>query len=258
MGFGILIIGDEILSGKRQDKHMARVIELLGRRGLELTWCRYVGDDGELLTRTLMETMASGDIVFSFGGIGATPDDLTRQCAARAEGVALARHPEAVAIIEEQFGAEAYPNRILMAELPENALLIPNPVNRIPGFSLGDHHFVPGFPQMAWPMVEWVLDTRYAHLHRDAKRVEEALWVLDMSESGLLPVMEAVIRDHPRIKLYSLPHIAPDDRRHIELGVRGEADAVTAAMEALRAGLKGAGVAWQTTLPADRYADGAE
>ena len=78
-------------------------------------------------------------MVFSFGGIGATPDDLTRQCAARAEGVALARHPEAVAIIEEQFGAEAYANRILMAELPENALLIPNPVNRIPGFSLGDH-----------------------------------------------------------------------------------------------------------------------
>lgn len=255
MGIGLIVIGDEILSGKRRDKHLARTIELLGERGLELAWCRYVGDDGELLTRTLMETMASGDIVFSCGGIGATPDDRTRQCAARAEGVALVRHPEAVAELEAQFGTEAYPHRILMAELPENARLIPNPVNRVPGFSLGDHHFLPGFPQMAWPMLEWVLDNRYPHLHRDSPVVEQALWVLDTSESALLPVMESLIAAHPDTRFYSLPHIAPDGRRHIELGLRGEAAAVSTAMAHLRAGLATAGVVCHDALPPDRRHD---
>src|SRR5574341_11280 len=106
MGYGPLIIGDEILSGRRQDRHMARLIEILGARGLELAWCRYVGDDSALITAALRGSFGSGDVVFSFGGIGATPDDLTRQCAAQAAGVPLARHPEALALIVEKFGED--------------------------------------------------------------------------------------------------------------------------------------------------------
>ena len=89
--FGIIIIGDEILSGKRADKHLPKVIELLGARGLQLAFANYVGDDPARITATLARAFAgareSGDVVFSCGGIGATPDDHTRQCAAKALGV---------------------------------------------------------------------------------------------------------------------------------------------------------------------------
>src|SRR4051812_5655832 len=114
MPFGAIIIGDEILSGKRQDKHMAKVIETLGARGLQLGWCHYLGDDPELVTSTLKRTFASDDVVFSFGGIGATPDDHTRQCAARAAGVGLELHPDAEAEIRARFGADITPKRLMM------------------------------------------------------------------------------------------------------------------------------------------------
>ena len=91
--FGLIVIGDEILSGKRQDKHFAKIAEMLGARGLRLSWVEYLGDDRDRLTATFKRTMAAGDVVFSCGGIGATPDDHTRQCAARALGVELALHP---------------------------------------------------------------------------------------------------------------------------------------------------------------------
>ena len=242
MRVGMLIVGDELLSGKRQDKHLPKLIEILTARGMSLSWARMVGDDVELLTANLRETLALGDIVFSFGGIGGTPDDLTRQCAAAAAGVAITRHPEAVAILEERFGAEAYPNRIRMAELPEGAALIPNPVNRVPGFSLGHHHFVPGFPNMAWPMVEWVLDTHYRDLFSDAPAVEQLLRVVGKPESDLIPLMESVLAQVPGIKLASLP--STTDRQLIELGVKGQSQAVETAMAMLLQGLDALGARW--------------
>jgi molybdopterin-biosynthesis enzyme MoeA-like protein len=91
--FGLIIVGDEILSGKRADKHLPKTIELLGARGLPLAYADYVGDDPARITATLARAFAaareSGDVVFSCGGIGATPDDHTRQCAAKALGVEL-------------------------------------------------------------------------------------------------------------------------------------------------------------------------
>jgi len=164
LNFGAFIIGDEILVGKRQDKHLTCIIEALGRRGLRLSWAQYLGDERELITAALKRTFASADAVFSFGGIGATPDDHTRQCAAAALGVKLELHPEAEREIRGRFGGETTPQRLAMGEFPRGARVIPNPVNRIPGFSVGEHHFVPGFPQMAQPMVEWVLETRYRAL----------------------------------------------------------------------------------------------
>lgn len=138
MNLGTIIIGDELLSGKRQDRHFAHVVEALAQRGLELKWCRIIGDDPALIVETLRQTLVREDIVFCFGGIGATPDDHTRQCAAEAAGVPLIRHPEAVAEIEARFGAEAYPRRILMADLAQGSRIIPNPFNRIPGPSIMD------------------------------------------------------------------------------------------------------------------------
>jgi molybdopterin-biosynthesis enzyme MoeA-like protein len=103
MAFGLIIIGDEILSGKRSDQHFPKVVEMLGARGLQLSWAEYLGDDRARITSTLKRTLASDDVVFSCGGIGATPDDHTRQCAAAALSVDLALHPVARERITERF-----------------------------------------------------------------------------------------------------------------------------------------------------------
>jgi molybdopterin-biosynthesis enzyme MoeA-like protein len=236
VNFGALIIGDEILLGKRQDKHFAFLVAALARRGLRLAWCEYLADDPRRITAVLKRTLASGEIVFSFGGIGATPDDHTRACAAAAAGVPLALHPEAEREIRGRFGAEATPNRLAMGEFPSGAEIIANPVNRIPGFCLGEHHFVPGFPQMAWPMIERVLDTRYAHLANAEPRGESSVYVFDAGESQLADLMYDLEARYPGLKVFSLPSMGADgSRRHIELGVRGEPVAVERAMGELRA-----------------------
>ena len=237
---GALVIGDEILSGKRADKHLPHVIATLGARGLALAWARYEGDDRGRLTALLRESFASGDIVFSFGGVGATPDDHTRQAAAAALGVPLVRHPDAVAEIEARFGAEAYPHRVLMAEFPQGSTIIPNPFNRIASFSVRDHHFFPGFPQMAWPMLEWVLSTRYPDLSQPPV-AERAIAVFDAGESQLLPLMDENVARFPALKLFSLPTFLPDGGRRIELGVRGAPALVDEALAHLVAGVRAAG-----------------
>ena len=249
--FGLVIVGDEILSGKRADKHLPKVIELLSARGLQLAWADYVGDSPERITATLARAFAAGMPVFSCGGIGATPDDHTRQCAARALGVSLALHPEAAALIRERMqdvareqGVTCEPDRadnvqrLNMGVFPEGARIIPNPYNKIAGFSVADVHFVPGFPVMAWPMIEWVLDTHYPHLFRQQAYLEKSVIVIGAVEAALTPLMEEVERDHPAIKVFSLPSVDhPQWGRHIDLGVKGPPEAVEPAYQQLRQGL---------------------
>ena len=235
--FGALIIGDELLVGKRQDKHLGFLIGALAKRGLRLGWAHYVGDDPQRLQAVLEPSLASDDVVFSFGGIGATPDDHTRQCAAAASGVPLRLHPDAEREIRGRFGGETTPQRLTMGEFPEGAAIIPNPVNRIPGFSLREHHFVPGFPQMAWPMIEWVLDTRYRSLF-DRDRWAEASLIVHLPESTIAPLMEEINAKYQGLKTFSLPSMGEGGRRrHIELGVRGAPAEVAPAMEELRRGV---------------------
>jgi molybdopterin-biosynthesis enzyme MoeA-like protein len=240
--FGAFIIGDELLVGKRQDKHLPFVIEALAKRGLRLSWAHYLGDEPERITAALRLSFASKDVVFSFGGIGATPDDHTRQCAARALNLELKLHPEAEREIRARFGGEATPQRLVMGEFPLGSSIIPNPVNRIPGFSLGEHHFVPGFPQMAWPMVEWVLDTRYRSLFDRDRWSEASILVYEAGESQLIGAMEAVGAQYPGVKVFSLPSMGPKGERvHVELGVRGDPAQVGDAIEALRSHVRAAG-----------------
>ena len=302
--FGIIIIGDEILSGKRSDKHLPKAIELLKVRGLSLSYADYVGDDPARITATLARAFAaartSGDVVFSCGGIGATPDDHTRQCAAAALGVELALHPEAKALItsrmqdvaKEQgvpFDPDRHDNihRLNMGMFPAGAQIIPNPYNKIPGFSCfvepeeyssqeltqrkespnqqgprdwlsqtagaaapsggrelhavsdrGGLHFLPGFPVVAWPMIEWVLDTYYPHLHQTLAYIEKSIIVFGSMEATLTPLMVDIEAAHPGIKVFSLPSVDHATYgRHIELGVKGSPDAVASAYPALLAGL---------------------
>ncbi len=250
MEFGAIIIGDEILSGKRRDQHMARLIELLSARGLELSFCEYIGDVPARITATLRRTYALPDIaLFCFGGIGATPDDHTRQCAAAAGGVALRRHAGAVAEMEANFGAmPADHPRYLMADLPEGCELIPNAFNRVPGFSVKHHHFLPGFPEMAGPMMEWVLDNIYPSLHHVRDTVDHAIVIRDAAESALLPIMNRCVENYPDLRLFSLPSFTPEGRR-IELGFRGDSRRVAAAMEELRAGVGALGFGWDERAP---------
>ena len=256
MNIGLLIVGDEILSGKRADKHMPKVIELLAARGLQLAWADYVGDDPHRIVATLARAFASGDIVFSCGGIGATPDVHTRQCAAKALGVDLELHPQAEALIRERMqdvakeqGTPYEPDRpdnihrLNMGVFPKGAAIIPNPYNKIPGFTVADVHFVPGFPVMAWPMIEWVLDTKYRHLFREKAYVEKSVIVHGSMEATLTPLMEEVERLHPGVKVFSLPSVDhPQWGRHIDLGVKGDPAAVDPAYARLVAGLKALGV----------------
>ena len=202
---GLILIGDELLNGSRQDKHMAHVLQLLQARGMSLSWVRMIGDAREEIVANLLQTAAFDDLVFSFGGIGATPDDQTRAAAAEAFGRNFIRHPGAKALIEEKFGESAYPNRILMADLPEQSTMIPNPINQVPGFKIEHHHFVPGFPDMAWPMVEWVLDTHYSYLRNDTPNIEWRWDILGTPESTLLPMMNDLLEEFEEVKLSSLP-----------------------------------------------------
>jgi molybdopterin-biosynthesis enzyme MoeA-like protein len=236
LAFGAFIIGDELLVGKRQDKHLPFLIEALAKRGLRLSWAHYLGDEPERITAALRSSLGSADVVFSFGGIGATPDDHTRQCAAAAAGLALKLHPEAEREIRARFGGEVTPQRLMMGEFPQGSSIIPNPVNRIPGFSIREHHFVPGFPQMAWPMVEWVLDSRYRTLFNRDRWNEGSILIYEAGESQLIGAMEAVGAAYAGVKVFSLPSMGPKGERvHVELGVRGDPAQVGPAMAALRA-----------------------
>lgn len=240
--FGVYIIGDEILSGKRQDAHLTKVIDLLSARGLQLSWANYLGDIPGQITSSIKASMARGDIVFSFGGIGATPDDYTRQCVADASGVSIERHVGAVANIEAQYGEGAHPKRVLMADFPQGADLIPNPINRVAGFSLKEHYFVPGFPEMGHPMVEWVLDTYYKNLFHTQDYIEASILVTEAGESDLIDLMRTMLIKHPNLKIFSLPKSS--QRHTTELGMKGESDLVKKAMIDLKAGLTALGYPW--------------
>ncbi len=271
--FGLIIIGDEILSGKRADKHLPKFIEILAARGLQLAWAEYLGDDPGRITESLRRAFASGDVVFSCGGIGATPDDHTRQCAGQALGQPLELHPQAHRLILERIADTAREqgvpyeperpdnlHRLNMGKFPVGAEIIPNPYNKIPGFTCTPGqgarpqpgapapdglapgaaiHFLPGFPVMAWPMAEWVLDTHYAAFFRRQAHIEKSLILMGAMESTLTPLMEAIEAAHPEIKVFSLPSVDhPQWGRHIELGVKGVPEAVDKAYAALLEGLE--------------------
>ena len=218
--FALIIIGDEILRSKRQDSHFLHFREFLSDRGMALGRCWILPDEPSTLTSHLRFSMAGTLPAFVCGGIGATPDDLTRACAAEAAGLNLERHPEAVALIEDRFKTDAYPSRILMADLPCGCSLIPNPYNQIPGFSVDNHYFLPGFPEMAWPMAEWVLDQYYEQAR--GRISERSLLILDTAESSLVPIMEQLSALYTGIKMFSLPRVGPGS--FVELGFRGKGD----------------------------------
>jgi molybdopterin-biosynthesis enzyme MoeA-like protein len=133
-------------------------------------------------------------------------------------------------------------HRLNMGVFPSGAEIISNPYNKIPGFSIGDVHFVPGFPVMAHPMIEALLDGRYRDLHGSQVLAERSVIVFGSMEATLTPLMEQVEREHPGVRVFSLPSVDhPQHGRHIELGVKGKAETVGSAYAALRSGLAALG-----------------
>lgn len=258
--FGLIVIGDEILSGRRQDKHLSKLIELLNERGLSLSWAKYVADDPEQITATLKDSFASGDVVFSTGGIGATPDDHTRLCAALALGTKTELHPTAQELIAGRIQTMAEgdsakadlstpenQHRFKMGEFPLGSDIIPNPYNQIPGFSIREHYFVPGFPVMAAPMMAWCLDHYYQNLFHRENWAEQSFIVPKGIESTLTPLMEGIEASFPGVKVFSLPSVGDASKggvyaeRHIELGIKGNANLLESAWIALRTGTEALG-----------------
>lgn len=257
--FGLIIVGDEILSGKRVDKHFAKVVELLGARGLALSWARYLPDERLTITEALGDSFAGSDVVFSCGGIGATSDDHTRQAAAAALGVPLVLHPEAGRLITERcvemaregrgsadMSTAENRQRLKMGEFPQGARIIENPFNRIPGFAVARHYFVPGFPVMAWPMIENVLEAEYREHFGSTPRAERSMLLYETPESAIAPLMEEIESAFSGIKAFSLPsvgdgHDGKPARRHIELGVKGPPAVVDAAFAKMVAGVESMG-----------------
>jgi molybdopterin-biosynthesis enzyme MoeA-like protein len=247
-GFGALIIGDEIMRGKRRDVHFDKLREVFAEKGLKLQWVQFLGDDRALLIKTLRHTLASRDAVFCFGGIGATPDDHTRQAAAAAADVPLVLHPEAERLIRERMaetGQALTEGRLNMGVFPEGSRIVPNPYNRIPGFSYANHHFFPGFPVMAHPMLEWCLENYYADLFDSLVEAEASIRVWEGMEGAMTPLMQEVEARYPGIRVFSLPFVGSSEvKRHVELGVRGEPPQVEPAMRVLQEGVTRLGYSW--------------
>ncbi len=247
MAIGLIIIGDEILSGRRQDRHLNNLQQLLAVRGLQISWVRILADDMTLLVDTFKQTLASNDIVFCTGGIGATPDDLTREAVAQALGVSVKVHPKGKALLEEFARINSFTiteEHWQLITFPEGSDVFVEPQRKVPGFFVKQHYFMPGFPELAKPMMEWVLDNHYAHLC-NKNYAENALLLLDVSEGQLNQTMQTLVARYPSVKLFSLP-MHKDGRRMIEMGFKGEQTLIQQAQQDLLNVLSEMGVEWQT------------
>jgi molybdopterin-biosynthesis enzyme MoeA-like protein len=162
--FYSVIIGTELLNGRRVDSHFEFINKELNQRGFIHKASFVVDDDPKFMEEVFRFVKSDpNSVMFSFGGIGATPDDYTREVAARVfSNEVIVCNLDAKSMIIERFGDEAYPFRVEMAKLPSGAKLLHNPITNVPGFYLEDRYFfVPGFPQMAQPMILEALDTYY-------------------------------------------------------------------------------------------------
>jgi len=207
--FFVLIIGTEILNRRRVDAHFDFVTQALLEKGHKLTASFIIEDDPDLIIQTLQFiTSQPNAILFSFGGIGSTPDDHTRQCAASAlRDGDLEVHDGAKQLIEEKLGNNAYPHPIKMAELPKGANLLYNPVNQMPAFSLDERYFfMPGFPEMSHPMVEKILSDLVPVAKKHYRHTLTAL----CKENALIEVMEEMPKE---VEFSSLPKLYSDGWR---------------------------------------------
>lgn len=235
----VLIIGDEILSGRTQDTNLNAIARYVGAYGVELAEARVVGDEPDEIITALNALRSRYDYVFTTGGIGPTHDDITADCVADAFGVALYEHPEILALMRARWGEETTPARRRMARVPEGGGLIKNPVGGPPGFTIGNVFTLAGVPSVMRGMLEDI-----GHrLRGGAVVVARTLRITGTGEGVLAAPLEAVAKAHPKLSLGSYPFFSPEGYG-ANLVVRGRDPAeVDAAFEALEAALTALGVA---------------
>ena len=210
--FYSVIIGSELLNGRRVDKHFTFLNSALRERGLHHVANFVICDTPSLIQNCFnMILNDPKSIMFCFGGIGATPDDLTRAIASDVfTGQPLSLHVKAKELIETQFGADAYPHRINMAMLPPQAKLLPNVINNVPGFQLFNRFFfTPGFPSMSWPMITSALETYFP----TQKKKHSMTFVVESPENDLIEIMEALPKE---LEFSSLPRFV-NTKREVEI-----------------------------------------
>jgi molybdopterin-biosynthesis enzyme MoeA-like protein len=209
VNFYSVIIGTELLNGRRADAHFAFLNQQLLSRGWEHKASFVIEDDPKLMFNIFNLIKSDPDsVMFCFGGIGATPDDYTRQTAAKAfTDYKMEFHEEAKNRIINQFGQEAYPHRINMAYLPKNAKLLTNIVNNVAGFYLEDRFFfTPGFPSMSQAMVIEALD----NLYPKSQEKYRCVMTIDCSENDLINTMKKMPK---HLDFASLPRFISDTRK---------------------------------------------
>jgi molybdenum cofactor synthesis domain-containing protein len=235
----VLIIGDEILSGRTQDTNLRDIARYLAAHGVEVAEVRTVPDVNEEIVGALNALRRRYDYVITTGGIGPTHDDITAEAVADAFGVKLELHPEIVAMMREKWGVELNAARLRMARVPQGGELVKNPVNGPPGFMIGNVFVLAGVPQIMRGMLEDV-----GHrLKGGAVTLSRTVRVVGTGEGALAAPLEAVAKAHPEMSLGSYPFFGPEGYGS-NLVLRGrDAEEVAKAVDELISALEGAGVA---------------
>ncbi|MGR3435134.1 MAG: competence/damage-inducible protein A [Shimia sp.] len=232
----MLVIGNEILSGRTRDANMHHLAGALTAHGIDLREVRVVADDRPAIVAAVRALSEAWDHVFTSGGIGPTHDDITAECVAEALGASIGVRDDARAILAAHYagrGTDLNAARLRMARIPEGATLIDNPVSAAPGFTLGNVHVMAGVPKIFEAMLAGVLPglTGGAPLLSLSHRVE-------MGEGDLAGPLARVDAAFPGVDVGSYPFQRPDGGFGVDVVFRGpEAAALEAARDALTAAL---------------------
>ncbi|GBQ84849.1 competence-damage protein [Gluconacetobacter johannae DSM 13595] len=227
----ILVIGNEILSGRTQDVNVQYIARRLAELGISLMEVRVIPDVRETIVTTVCDVRARFDHVFTTGGIGPTHDDITAPCIAEAFGVPWSIHPESFGLLEAHFPpGEFNAARQRMATLPEGAIPIRNPVSVAPGFSMGNVHVMAGVPRIMRAMFEELAPG----LTHGTPVTSISWYALDLYEGTLAAGLSDVQSRHGQVDIGSYPFRRPDGRRGVALVSKGlDAPAVHQAADAV-------------------------
>ena len=243
----VLIIGDEILSGRTQDTNLRDIARYMGVLGIDVAEARTVPDVLQEIVDALNALRSRYDYVITTGGIGPTHDDITADAVAAAFGLPLEEHPEIIALLEGRFGDQLNAARRRMARVPVGGTLVKNPVQGPPGFAIGNVFVLAGVPQIMRGMLEDV----GPRLRGGRPVVSRTVRVEGSGEGTLAAPLEAVAKAHPGMSLGSYPYFTPEGYGS-NLVLRGrDPDEVAAVVAELIAALETAGVSGAREIPAD-------
>jgi molybdenum cofactor synthesis domain-containing protein len=227
----LLVIGDEILSGRTKDKNIGYIAEYLTAIGIDLKEVRVVPDEADVIIGAMNELRKRFTYLFTTGGIGPTHDDITADCVAAAFGVPIDRDPRAVAMLRERYTPDMLTEaRLRMARIPTGADLIDNPISKAPGFRLGNVIVMAGVPSIMQAMLDAVAPT----LETGARMIVETIDARSVAEGLYAEGLAEVARAHLGVSIGSYPSFGPQGFRN-QIVVRGkDAEAVAAAAAAVR------------------------